>query len=386
MFSLLSQISVRICPTFWLFLFFFSRLYAQFSIENGILAAVLLVSLLVHEYGHAITALYFGAKPSITLEAFGGRTEYNRYKVSSKQRFWITLNGPLLESSLILIPYLLLKSGVFAAYYYAQYALVATMHLNLIWCLLNLVPIIPLDGGYLLGYLLERKYKENSAKISSAIGLFCTAILVPCLYYYNFFFFATVLLFLGWQNFQILRSFGTASQFSRYSKALKAMEENDLKQAKGLLKKLIYSKDVKIKNAAVESLAKLYFQENKQQKSYDLLLQVDQDSLSEGKYLLCKLAFAKKNYQVVTKYSRQIYEAKPSYEIAALNSQAFAGLADAYYAGAWLATAAQFGPQSRENARQLLLTPLYDVVRDQEEFLEEVKDFIPVEEVAAKIT
>ncbi len=367
------RIPVRICPTFLLFVLFFSRLYAEFRVENGILAAVFFISLLVHEYGHALTASYFGAKPSISLEAFGGRSEYNTYRISSRQQFWITLNGPLLQSSFIFIPYLLLKIGVFSGNYYLQYALVATLQFNILWCVMNLVPIIPLDGGRLLGFLLEKKYKTESLKISSLIGVCCAITLIPVLCYYKLFFFAVTILFLGWQNWKVFSSFQKESQFSLYQKALRSIEENNLKLAESLLKKLLHSKDVKIKNAAAESLAKVYFQENKEKKSYELLLQADQESLYEGKFLLCKLAFQQKNYKLVAEHSRKIYQYKPCYEVAILNSKAFACLGDAYYAGAWLLTASNFSEDSKEKARQLLETSLYDTVRLEEDFCSCVK-------------
>jgi hypothetical protein len=37
----------------------------------------------------------------ITLEAFGGNAQYDSYRITPKQSFLITLNGPLLQSVLI---------------------------------------------------------------------------------------------------------------------------------------------------------------------------------------------------------------------------------------------------------------------------------------------
>ena len=71
------RIQCTIHPSFLLIVLFFTGLYRDLSIENLITALILIVSLLVHEYGHALAALYFGAKPEIHLEAFGGTTKYS---------------------------------------------------------------------------------------------------------------------------------------------------------------------------------------------------------------------------------------------------------------------------------------------------------------------
>jgi len=139
------NIPVRIEPVFWIFLLFFSDLYQDFSIESVIVGFVMIVSLLLHEYGHALTAVYFGGKPKIKLEAFGGKAEYNDFGITKTQEAIITLNGPLFESLLIALPYFLLESGFFAKYHYVQYVLYVTMRINILWCLLNLIPVDPLD-------------------------------------------------------------------------------------------------------------------------------------------------------------------------------------------------------------------------------------------------
>lgn len=333
------------------------------------------MSLLVHEYGHALTAVYFGANPTVHLEAFGGNAQYNSYGMSSKQQFFITLNGPLLESFLIALPYFLLKSEVFVSHPYIQYFLYVTMRLNILWCLLNLIPILPLDGGHLLSYILEKRFGPKGYKLSIIIGLVCTVVAVPYLYFQGFFFFGTLILIFGFQNFQTLKkdkSFSKESHFSFYLKAIDAMDNHETEKAKMILKKLLKVKDEKIKHLAIESLAKAYFQENKIEKSYTLLLKADLTLLKEGKCLLCKLAFEKQNYELVHKYSRDIYNIEPSHEIAVLNSKACARLNKPELSGAWLETASKFGADSRKRIKDLLQDQIYDLVKDQKMFKKHV--------------
>lgn len=335
--------------------------------ESVIVGLVLIFSLLVHEYGHALTAYYFGARPAIVLEAFGGRAEYDGFGMTPKQRFLVTLNGPLLESVLIALSYSLLKWDVFVGHPYIQYFLYVTMKLNILWCLLNLIPIAPLDGGYLARYLLERKFGEKGYRASIMLGLLCASVAVPYLCYHGFVFFGVLLIIFGFQHFQMLRQSSPLQEapFSSYMRGIEAIKQNDLESAKAILRRLLKIKDAHIKHLAVESLAKVYAQENENQKSYDLLMKADPQLLKEGKYLLCKLAFERKKYDLVGKYSRDIYEMNPSYEIALLNSKAFAGLQEPALAGAWLETASRY---QSEGIEELLADPIYESVRDQDAF------------------
>jgi stage IV sporulation protein FB len=360
------NIPVYIHPTFWIFLILFTNIYRDFSMQSVILGIVMIFSLLVHEYGHALTAYYFGARPAIVLEAFGGRAEYEGFRMTPRQEFLVTLNGPLLESVLILLSYSLLQWDIFDSHPYIRYFLYVTMRLNILWCLLNLIPIAPLDGGHLARYLLERKFGEKGYRASIMLGLISAMVAVPYLCYQGFVFFGILLLIFGFRHFQMLREARTfESPFSSYMRGVEAIKENDLESAKTILRKLLKTQDAHIQRLAVESLAKAYMQGNEAQKSYDLLLKADPQGLKEGKCLLCKLAFERKNYDLVCKYSRDIYEIDPSYEIALLNSKAFAGLHEPALSGAWLETASRYRADSIDN---LLEDPIFDAVKNQDVF------------------
>jgi stage IV sporulation protein FB len=366
------NVPIYIHPTFWIFLLFFTDIYRDPSIEIVIWGVVMFFSLLVHEYGHALTARYFGAEPTITLEAFGGNARYNGRGISPKQEFLITLNGPLFESVLILISYILLKLEVFEAYPYINYFFYVTMRLNILWCLLNLIPLVPLDGGHLVRYVLEKKFGSQGKKISILIGLLCVALAIPYLYFSGFFFFGILLVIYSIQNLQALRgnqSFSRKkSSFSSYLEGVEAVNANELAKATMIFKKLLNSKDMQIYHSAAELLAKIYFQKNEHQKAYHLLLQADHNMLKEGKCLLCKLAYEHKNYELVCKYSREIYEIDPSYEIALLNSKAHAGMQQPLLAGAWLVTASQFGDDFKDQTRKAMSESIYDLIKEQGAF------------------
>lgn len=365
------NIPVKIEPSFWLLLLFFTGFYQDPSMHSVIIGVVMTASLLVHEYGHALTAVYFGARPSITLEGLGGYAKYRNHGMSRKQELLITINGPLLESLFIVFPYLLLRWDVFASHPYIEYLLYVTMRINILWCLLNLIPIDPLDGGRIARYFLDKIFDDKGYKISLILGLACAAIIAPYLYLEGHTVFPLLLLILGLQNLQKLRlefAKNTVTPFSLYMRGVEAERVNDFKEAKKNFKKVLHSTDNQLKHSAIESLAIIYHNENDSQKSYELLLKADPQLLGKGKSLLCKLAFEQKNYQLVSKYSRESYSVAPSFETAILNSQAFAFLNQPDLAAGWLITASQFGAQYKDKIRDLLNHATYDTVRDHAAF------------------
>src|SRR5262245_1781127 len=69
-------IPVRVHPFFWLF----SALLGWDARDPNrmfLWIACVFVSILVHELGHALTALWFGWPPEIVLYSFGGYAAYN---------------------------------------------------------------------------------------------------------------------------------------------------------------------------------------------------------------------------------------------------------------------------------------------------------------------
>jgi Zn-dependent protease len=194
------KIPVYIDLSFWIFLLLVMGTTGGPYRESLLLAIVIALSLLTHEYGHALAALFFGTEPIITLYAFGGKTEFNKSGITGKQDFLITLAGPLLQGFLILIAYSLLQINFFHNYYIIYFLLVAK-HINIIWLLLNLIPLAPLDGGWLVRYILEKKFGRKGYRASIMIGLVAAAIAIPYLYFRRYHPFLIIqLLILGFQH------------------------------------------------------------------------------------------------------------------------------------------------------------------------------------------
>ncbi len=128
---------------------------ASLPLEQAFLAvAIVLGSILLHELGHAIAMRLFGRAARIELHMMGGLTFWPQdVRPSVGERLIVSLSGPGIQ----LVP----GAVAFAAWRYGafvpdvQWALRLLVFINIGWALVNLLPILPWDGGNSLDALLE---------------------------------------------------------------------------------------------------------------------------------------------------------------------------------------------------------------------------------------
>jgi len=149
-------IPVRVSLLFFLAAYFLGRN----SLARGVgfftaWVVAMFVGVLLHELGHAITAKAFGQQPSIRLYGFGGVTSYTpRGAVSPGQRMLISLAGPgvgiVLGLAAAVAGVVMTREGGAARAVFDDLVWV-----NLGWGLINLIPMLPLDGGNIMASLFE---------------------------------------------------------------------------------------------------------------------------------------------------------------------------------------------------------------------------------------
>ena len=78
------------------------------------------------------------------------------------------------------------------------------IQVNIFWSLLNLLPILPLDGGQLLGHLMHGR----RAVLRGQIGAVCAALVGIVLFYlFSNLFSLLIFGFLAYQNYQATQRF-----------------------------------------------------------------------------------------------------------------------------------------------------------------------------------
>ena len=117
---------------------------------------IVFVSVLLHEYGHALAGTSCGVKThSITLGMLGGVALLENKQRTVKQDLWITVAGPLVNVVLWLGCTVLLTRLIMVGQDAAWMEwLAVTAYLNWWLLLFNLIPAFPMDGGRILHGLL----------------------------------------------------------------------------------------------------------------------------------------------------------------------------------------------------------------------------------------
>jgi Zn-dependent protease len=150
-------IDVYLHPTFLLLLAFIAA-------SRGGISAVLLISatffcVLLHEFGHALTARRFGiATEDITLYPIGGVARLRRMPKAPGAELLIALAGPAVNGLIVLGIALLNGLGVLGGPAGASpidQFVWELMLINIALGVFNLIPAFPMDGGRVLRALLS---------------------------------------------------------------------------------------------------------------------------------------------------------------------------------------------------------------------------------------
>jgi Zn-dependent protease len=150
-------VPVRVEWTFWII----AVLLGIGAYSGGLLVAwvaVVFVSILVHEFGHALVLRAYEQKPRVVLLGMGGVTFGSAPHRNRAESIIVSVAGPLTALILLGIPAYLLQGSVSQYDNYNLYEVLgAIAFVNIFWSLANLAPILPLDGGNVCAALIGLK-------------------------------------------------------------------------------------------------------------------------------------------------------------------------------------------------------------------------------------
>lgn len=151
-------IPIRVHPLFWVVSAFMGWSPSDPKMTLIWIACVF-VSILIHELGHAVMAKHFGWPPEIVLYHFGGLAMFQPYSgMTTRRSIIVSAAGPLAGFGLYGLVYLFLIVSVRLALWnnfsaeslkYIDRAFSNLLFINLYWGLINLAPVLPLDGGHI---------------------------------------------------------------------------------------------------------------------------------------------------------------------------------------------------------------------------------------------
>ena len=247
--------SIRVTWTFWLVAALLGytnaqstdMLFAQTGRDTpgmaGLLViwmAVMFVSILIHELGHTIAFRLFGVDSHIVLYHFGGmaipesftsfRGARNR-RIGAAEQLVVSAAGPAAQLVLGSI-----VAGISIAFGYepglllpmlrwigigidldlqspdnaAIYALIGNLiYINFAWAILNLLPILPMDGGRIAQSLIALAKKNDGLYEASVVSIVVGAVLGMWLWKFGNGSLGIMLIVLGLSNLENIQRPGT---------------------------------------------------------------------------------------------------------------------------------------------------------------------------------
>ncbi len=129
------------------------------------------VAVLAHELGHALAGRMFGLTPAIQLHGMGGTTSWTSgKKLTPAKNLVVSFAGPFVGLLLGIPLYLVLTRVALPGF--QSDAVWRLVQVTLGWSILNLLPIVPLDGGNItmaFFQLFTPKKGETIARVISIL-------------------------------------------------------------------------------------------------------------------------------------------------------------------------------------------------------------------------
>jgi len=373
MLRLRGRIPVTIYPTFWIFAALIGYLNSMSFLGTLIWVGIIFVSVLFHEYGHALTAALFGQSPRIELVALGGLTYHNGQNLPFWKQFFIVFNGPLFGFLLAILASLLLLSPLFSQGMVGS-ILSLTRMVNIFWTVVNLIPVMPLDGGQILRIVLEKIFGLKGFKYATLVSMLIALAISVVFFVTQAFLIGALFFLLAFQSYDTFRKTRHLSETDRddtlrerLERVEEMMQTGQRQEAEQLCQEICsQAKKGMIYELSTQYLALLAYEKGDSKRAYDLLCSV-QDALGgDALCVLHKVAFDQKDFSLVVQLAGACFQSRPTVDTALRNARAHAQMHQPLPTVGWLQTAMNEG---LHNARKLFADdPFLDPIRSDASF------------------
>ena len=167
---------------------------------------VVLVSVLLHEMGHALVGRRFGMQPEIFLYGMGGLTSWRTgRRLTRGQSILVSVAGPGAGLLLGAVVWGIMLIDMPELNPLGRMALRSLLWVNIIWSVLNLLPILPLDGGNVMRSLVHILKGGVDDRLPRQISVAVAAVGAVAALLYGMTFAAIFAGYLAFTNYQALR-------------------------------------------------------------------------------------------------------------------------------------------------------------------------------------
>lgn len=221
---------VRVHPWFWIIALLFGIAGRDRAdpVETLIWVAVVFVSILVHELGHAFVQRRYGGRPRIVLYAMGGLAICDDCDRGPGAQVFISLAGPLAGFAFAALTLAVIRLAghdiVFGGFRgWIGYLIPAwepfdapatnelvwnLLFVNIIWGLINLLPIYPLDGGRVARELMTlRRPRQGMINSLWLSAIAAAAVAAGALFALGSLFLPLFFGYLAYSSYQTLRAY-----------------------------------------------------------------------------------------------------------------------------------------------------------------------------------
>jgi len=209
---------------------------------------IVFASVLLHELGHALVGRAFGLSPQIDLHGMGGTTSWiSGRDVGHARSIAISLAGPFAGFAIGIPLYILNHKGILAPQgALASNALRQLLWVNIGWGIINLIPMLPLDGGNVMRSFLHLVTKGNGEKAARVVSIALAGVMVFIGLSSSGMWFAMLGGLFMYSNIQALRAvsryrIASAAEAAAIQEAYRALEAHDGAAAIGALNPVLAS-------------------------------------------------------------------------------------------------------------------------------------------------
>jgi Zn-dependent protease len=214
--------------------------------------AIVLVSVLVHELGHALALRRWGVSSRIVLHAMGGVTIPTHRLPERSRRIAVSLAGPVTGMVLLGLPAVLVDQGWRAPDPWDDVLFLVVL-VNIGYGIMNLLPVLPLDGGNVAFELIDLATGGRGAVPARVLSIVVAAGAGLWAATNDYFFGAIFALFFVADNVRALGRRHDQGAADDLQPAVAALEAGDTTTALGLAKgALDRSKDNRVRALATE--------------------------------------------------------------------------------------------------------------------------------------
>jgi Zn-dependent protease len=228
----IAGIPVRFEPVFFVIIVILGLGQEPKFVASWVVVAT--ISVLLHELGHAVAFRAYGLQPSVVLHGLGGLTT-GEGALGPGARIVTSLAGPLAALVLLGLPAVMLEWSDAIPPGDARTVLSQVVWVNVGWSVLNLVPVLPLDGGQVFLAVCDLFTKGRGRRVAEILSVVVAGAIAVWAYQRGFVFGALLAGGLAALNLSHLRRVHQDELLDELSAAHRALLGGDVAEADTVL-------------------------------------------------------------------------------------------------------------------------------------------------------